>query len=350
MANRSLSRRDFVKSAGFGAALGISGCGGISHGPDSCESDRSKLSKADRTPQAGNLPDYYRYRFKSLKIGLCQVHTKQWAIEDNLERTIAAIESAAEQGAEIAVTPECVLHAYAWDDSEGKSQQFRQRLYGVAEPLDGEHLQLVCGKARELGIYILIGFVERGDNNRIHNSAALISRQGKIVNLYRKVHCRPFEDIHYRGYFTPGDEFTVKELRFGDRQFKVGTMICFDREIPESVRCLRSLGAEIILCPLACDTSDMAGRKNRVNNEIITRCRAASNEVYIAVVNHAARFNGGSFVVGPTGELLKQLRADAEVYVLDVPVGVIAKKFHSNPIGWMGWSHRRQDVYDKYLS
>lgn len=40
----------------------------------------------------------------------------------------------------------------------------------------------------------------------------------------------------------------------------VGLMICFDREVPEGVRCLRSLGAEVVLCPLACDTSVMDGK------------------------------------------------------------------------------------------
>ncbi len=40
------------------------------------------------------------------------------------------------------------------------------------------------------------------------------------------------------------------------------------------------------------------------DNEMVTRVRAAENEVYVAVVNHAGRFNGGSFAVGPGGEAL----------------------------------------------
>ncbi len=284
-----------------------------------------------------------------MKVGLCQVYTEQWQVEENLKRTIAAIESAAEQGAEVAVMPECVLHAYSWDESQGKSQEFRDRLYSVAESLDGEHLQLVRSKARQLGIYIMFGFVEKGDEGRIYNSAALISRDGQILNVYRKVHCRPFESIQYRGYFTPGDDFAVRNLTFADGEFKVGTMICFDIEIPESARCLRSLGAQIILCPLARDTSRMTTYRNRVDNEIIARCDATCNELFIVVVNHAGRFNGGSYVVGPQGELLRQLGKQAEVCVLDIPVGVVAKKFHSDPIGWMGWGYRRTEVYDKYL-
>lgn len=307
-----------------------------------CNADKG--TSMTKKLMTGKLPDFYDGEYESLKVGICQVYTEQWAVEDNLRRTIEAIEAAAEQGAEIAITPECVLHAYA-----EKGDNFFERLLEVAEPIDGKNMQLVCKKAKELDIYVLIGFMERGENNKIHNSAALISNEGKIIYVYRKVHCRPFESIEHEGFFTPGDEFYVADLKFGDRQFKVGTMICFDREITESVRCLRALGAEIVLCPLATDTFEMTKYVNIVDNEIITRCRAAENEVFIVVVNHAGRQNGGSLVVGPSGELLYQSGNDAEVRVIDMPVGIVPAKFHSNPLGWMGWGFRRQNVYDKYL-
>jgi predicted amidohydrolase len=126
-------------------------------------------------------------------------------------------------------------------------------------------------------------------------------------------------------------------------------MICFDREIPESLRCLRALGSEIVLCPLATDTSDLLHFKNRADNELITRIRATSNELFIIVVNHAGRFNGGSFIVGPMGEVFCQLSDAPQVLVYDVPLGIIAKKFHNEPLGWMGWGYRREEVYKNYL-
>ncbi len=85
------------------------------------------------------------------------------------------------------------------------------------------------------------------------------------------------------------------------------------------------------------------------DNELITRCRAAENEVFIAVVNHAIRFNGGSFVVGQGGQKIIQRGAAPEVCVIELPVGAAADKFHSQPLGWMGWGYRRPEVYEKYL-
>ena len=204
---------------------------------------------------------------------MCQVYTEEWAVEANIKRTLEAIDLAAEQGAEIAVTPECVFHGYPIDETKGKSASFRKKLFSVAETTDSGNLKLFKDKAREKGIYILVGFVEKGEGELIHNTAALISPDGQFVYVYRKVHCRHFENINHWGYFSPGDNFYTADLQFKERQYKVGTIICFDREIPESLRCMRSLGAELVLCPLATDTSDMSVFKNETDNEIITRVR-----------------------------------------------------------------------------
>jgi 5-aminopentanamidase len=295
------------------------------------------------------LPDYYNKGFSSVKIGICQVYTEEWAVEDNIKRTLEAIDLASEQGAEIAVTPECVFHAYPIDVTQGKSSSFRRKLFSVAESLDGEHLRLFKDKAKDKGIYISVGFVEKGEGDLIHNSAALISPEGQFVYVYRKIHCRHFENINLWGYFSPGSNFYSADLQFNGRRYKVGTIICFDREVPESLRCMRSLGAELVLCPLATDTNDMTHYKNATDNEMITKVGSTCNELFIVVVNHAGRFNGGSFITGPKGELFCQMNADPGVLTYDIPVGIISKEFHNEPLGWMGWGYRRPEIYKKYI-
>jgi predicted amidohydrolase len=333
-----IDRRKFIRSAGAGLCAVYTSC------THPAGEDTIGLPFIME-----KLPEFYQPGFATLRIGLCQVFTEEWEIEKNIHRALEAIDLAASQGAEIAITPECVIHAYPFDDTLGKSESFKEKLYSIAEPADGEHLRLFRDKAREKGIYITVGFVEKGGNGKIHNTAALISPEGEYIYLYRKVHCRHFESIHQWGYFSPGDDFYVRKLPFRNGEFQVGTMICFDREIPETLRCLRALGAELVLCPLATDTSPMTGYKNRADNEVITRIDATSNEQFIVVVNHAGRFNGGSFIVGPMGELFCQMSEEAGVLTFDIPVGVIAKKLHSEPLGWMGWGYRRPEVYSKYI-
>jgi predicted amidohydrolase len=295
------------------------------------------------------VPRYIPRGTSILKIGMCQVYTEEWAVEANIKRTLEAIDLASQQGAEIAITPECVFHGYPIDDTNGKSQTFRKKLYDISESPDGEHIKLFKDKAKEKGLFILVGFVEKGEGELIHNTAALISPEGEFVYIYRKVHCRHFENINYQGYFTPGTNFYSKVLQFGEKQYNVGTIICFDREIPESLRCLRALGAELVLCPLATDTSDMTVKKNEADNEIITRVGSTTNEQFIVVVNHAGRFNGGSFIVGPKGELFCQMNEKEGVLTYELPVGVISGQFHNEPLGWMGWGYRRPDIYSKYI-
>jgi len=295
------------------------------------------------------LPDFYNKGYSTLKIGMCQVYTEEWAVEANIKRTLEAIDLASKQGAEIAVTPECVFHGYPIDETKSKSESFRRKLFSVAETPDSENLKLFKEKARDKGIYILVGFVEKGECELIHNTAALISPDGQFVYLYRKVHCRNFENINHWGYFSPGDNFYTADLQFKGKHYNVGTIICFDREIPESLRCMRSLGAELVLCPLATNTSKMNRNKNETDNEIITRVGSTCNELFIVVVNHAGRFNGGSFITGPKGELLCQMNADPGVLTYEVPTGIISKEFHNEPLGWMGWNYRRPEIYKKYI-
>ena len=336
-----ITRRSFVEGT---AAI----AGGLTVLPGSVI---SRFEKKDRTETyiLEKLPDYYSKGYSTVKIGMCQVHTEEWAVEANIDRTLAAIDLAAQQGADIAVTPECVFHGYPVDETNGKSESFRNRLFSIAESPDGENLKLFMAKAKDKGIYILVGFVEKGTGGLIHNTAALISPGGEYVYLYRKVHCRHFENINHWGYFSPGNNFYTADLQLNGKKYNVGTIICFDREVPESLRCIRALGAELVLCPLATDTSDMTRYKNETDNEIITRVGSTLNEMFIVVVNHAGRFNGGSFITGPRGELFCQMNADPGVLTYDVPVGIISEEFHNKPLGWMGWGYRRPDIYKKYI-
>ncbi len=288
-------------------------------------------------------PDLWEGNPAVVKVAMCQVFTEEWALEENFARALTALEEAAAQGAELAITPECVIHGYGFEKPEE-----RGRVLEVAETADSPRIRRIREKARELGIDVVFGFAER-DADRVHNSAAVISREGEMLDLYRKVHCRHFESIRQRGWFTPGERFFAVERPCSEGAYALGTMICFDREVTETVRCLRALGSHVIACPLACDTEDAARHGNYAENEMVTRVRAAENEVFIVVVNHAGRYNGGSFAVGPGGELLHQMGPDAGVVVLDIPVGAVRDGFHTQPLGWMGWGYRRPEVYGEYL-
>jgi predicted amidohydrolase len=281
-----------------------------------------------------------------LRLAMCQVLTKAWDMEGNLGRTLDALREAAAQGAELAITPECVLHGYG--DARTDEEKARLLREGAVR-LDSAPVAAIRAVARETGMAIVAGFAELADGGLVHNTAAFIRPDGEIAHVYRKVHCRPFESADHDGAFTPGTEFHAEALRTARGAFRVGTMICFDREIPESVRCLRALGSQLVACPLATNTDRLDAFHDHAENEMLTRIRAAENELFIAVVNHAGTFNGGSFIVGPGGECGAQMGDAPGVLVLDLPVGAVPERYHSEPLGWLGWGYRRPDVYARYL-
>jgi predicted amidohydrolase len=78
---------------------------------------------------------------------------------------------------------------------------------------------------------------------------------------------------------TPGDDFYVADLNIGNDVIKIGSMICYDREFPESARILMLKGAEIIIVPNACPME--------INRLSQLRTRAFENMVGLATVNYA---------------------------------------------------------------
>ena len=78
---------------------------------------------------------------------------------------------------------------------------------------------------------------------------------------------------------TPGDGFRVADLDTRAGTVRVGLMICYDREFPESARVLMLGGAELILTPNACGLdADRLGQ---------FRARAYENMVGVAMANYA---------------------------------------------------------------
>lgn len=101
---------------------------------------------------------------------------------------------------------------------------------------------------------------------------------------YAKVHTCDWDE---EAALTPGDDFYVCTLDTEKGDIKVGAMICFDREFPESARILMLKGAELILTPNACTLE-----AHRIHQ---FKTRAYENMVGVAMANYAApQANGHS--------------------------------------------------------
>ena len=107
------------------------------------------------------------------------------------------------------------------------------------------------------------------------NTLLLLDRHGECVLSYAKVHTCDFGD---ECRLTPGEGFHTADLDTEAGAVRVGAMICYDREFPESARILMLMGAEIVLVPNACPME--------INRLSQLRGRAYENMIGIATCNY----------------------------------------------------------------
>lgn len=240
----------------------------------------------------------------------------------NLERAISACREAAQGGADIVVFPEMWLIGYTSNTRDGIEREDLWRnpdLGPAGEPqpnlwdgldctIDGPEVTTIRHLARELKVAVLFTFLETWPG-RPRNSAALIDRHGEIVLVYAKAHLCVFDSGEYG--LTAGNEFPVATLDTAAGDVKIGVMICYDREFPETARLLMLNGAEIVLVPNACDMEP-----NRLYQ---LRTRAYENMTAMAMANYAGpgwgkscAFDGIAFADGSSRDTTILLAGEEE--------------------------------------
>ena len=184
-------------------------------------------------------------------------------------------------GADIALFPEMWSNGYV---PCPPTPVDRERWLDSAQTTDGEFVTGFRELARQLGMAIAITYLERWPGAP-RNTMSLIDRHGEIVLTYAKVHTCDFD---LEAALTPGDRFPVARIETGKGDLRVGAMICYDREFPESARVLMLGGAELILVPNACELE-----RHRLGQ---FHARAFENMTALAMTNYAAPQQNGHSV------------------------------------------------------
>jgi len=263
----------------------------------------------------------------------------------NLKKTLAAVERAAKQGAQIICTQELFRSQYFCQSEEHK-------YFSLAESLPGPTTQAFAELARERQVVLIVSLFEKRAAGLYHNTAAVIDADGSLPGIYRKMHI-PDDPLYYeKFYFTPGDlGFRAWQTRFG----RIGVLICWDQWYPEAARLTALQGAEILFYPTAIGwhPAEKAahGPQQYAAWETIQRSHAIANGCYVAAPNRVGHeklagdgleFWGQSFVAGTSGEILARASANKEE-VLVVPVDLA--KVDLTRTQWPFLRDRRVDAY-----
>jgi predicted amidohydrolase len=257
--------------------------------------------------------------------------------DGNLRKGLEYCRKAKQLGADIALFPEMWNIGYNLTSNREETQK-------NAIELDSEYITRFKALANELNIAIGVTFLEKHKPSP-RNSLVVIDRHGGIVLHYAKVHTCVFDETERQ--LTAGDDFYVADLGIEKGAVKIGAMICYDREFPESARILMLKGAEVILVPNACPME--------INRLSQLRARAYENMVGIATVNypygqpdcngHSSAFDGIAYRPQDSGSrdtLIVEAGEVESIYMASFPMDEL-RNYRSREVH--GNAYRRPEKY-----
>ena len=284
---------------------------------------------------------------QTVKIGLIQTSCSA-SPDANLKQTLALVERAARQGAQIISTQELFRSQYFCQSEDHKH-------FKLAEKIPGPSTAAFQKLAKKHKVVVIASLFEKRAAGVYHNTAAIIDADGALLGIYRKMHI-PDDPLYYeKFYFTPGDlGFKTWNTRYG----KIGVLICWDQWYPEAARLTALQGAEIIFYPTAIGWHPSEKKKLGAMQhdawETVQRSHAVANGCFVASVNRVGHeilegvggdgieFWGRSFVAGTSGEILAKA-GSAQEEILIVPVDLA--KVDTARTHWPFLRDRRIDAY-----
>ncbi len=229
-----------------------------------------------------------------MRVAIVQMLVEMGEKEANLERALVGIAEAAEQKADVVVLPECA--DIGW---------LCRRARALAEPIPGPLSRRFSQAARAHALHLCLGLTER-DGDRVHNTALLYDRQGRLLLRHRKINEL---EVGLRTY-TRGAELRVAETEFG----LVGVNICAANWVPYIDQTLACMGARVVLspCAWACEPKKAVSNSKAIREKF--RKRTVESPLFLVGANSVGELtegpwrgrilHGRSLVYGPGGREL----------------------------------------------
>ncbi len=227
-----------------------------------------------------------------MKLALAQINTHVGAIDRNTQRLIGTAERARnDHGCQLAVFPELAICGYPPEDlllHAGLRKRVAGACSAIADATDD--------------IAICFGYPEFTDE-AVYNSAAVVADGATVAN-HRKWVLPNYAVFDEKRYFQAGNAPTV----FDTGGIRCGLVICEDAWSPGPARAAAEAGAELIIVV----NGSPFHRRQRESRERIVVDRATENGLPIIYLNMIGGqdelvFDGGSFVVDGTGEVVMRL-------------------------------------------
>ena len=256
-------------------------------------------------------------QMSSIRVALAQLNPTVGDVPGNRAAIASAATRAAEQGAELLITPELSLLGYPPRDLLRRDSLIETQL-GALEELAGS-----------VPLPTVVGVADRnpGTGRALQNVAALVD-DGEVVTRARKRLLPTYDVFEEARYFEPGDRPCVVDI--GGTQ--VGLSVCEDAWTQTSIDGTRRYDADPI-AELAADGADLLVNISAspfylgkgAQRERLFADHASSTELPVVFVNQVGGndellFDGASFALGSGGRpLARGADWEQDLLIVDIP-------------------------------
>ena len=261
----------------------------------------------------------------------------------NLENARSKVLSAAKQGANVIVLPECFNSPYGCDYFPSYAETL---LPSPPSQDQSPSFHALSAMAAETKTYLVGGSIPELEpsSKKYYNTSLTFAPDGKLLATHRKVH---LFDIDIPGkikfkesdVLSAGNKVTIVDLpEYG----KIAVAICYDVRFPELAMIAARKGCFALIYPGAFNTTT-----GPLHWKLQGQARAMDNQVYVALCSPArdtsASYHawGHSLVVDPMAEVLVEAGEGEEIVYAELSNEKIEETRKGIPIT----TQRRFEVY-----
>jgi aliphatic nitrilase len=162
--------------------------------------------------------------FNKFKAAAVQTSPVFLNAEKTIDKAIAFVKEAADNGAQLIAFPEVFVSGYPywnWIMTPVQGSKWYEKLYKSAITADGSEVKRLCDAAKEFNIHIVIGINEKGTSyGEIYNTNLIIDNNGNLIGKHRKLVPTWAEKLTW----TSGDGSSLKVYK--TEVGPIGTLAC----------------------------------------------------------------------------------------------------------------------------
>jgi len=195
-------------------------------------------------------------------------------------------------------------------------------------------------RAAKQNSIIVVGtmYEKSSKKNRVYDTSFVVSKTGKIIGKYRKIHLYDALGFKESDKMVAGKTIPrPTKTSLG----KLGMMICYDLRFPELSRTLASAGTEILLAPSAW----VNGPMKEEHWVTLNKSRAIENGCYVIAPDHLGHvYSGRSLVIDPYGKILLDMKKRTGIGYVNIALSLVKEIRKKLPL----LKNRRTDLYSDF--